>query len=299
MVANSVDTNRLYLGVDGGGSKCKAIVVDTTGVVLGTGIGGPANPFHGVEQAMTSIVDSAYLALSDANLPAKLISELVVGMGLAGVNLPSMYEAMLQWQHPFRKLFLTTDLHIACLGAHEGNDGAIMITGTGSCGYSRIDGETTIIGAHGFPHGDIGSGAWLGLQAVTKVLTSLDGLEQDSAMNQTMLKYLNCENDLQLVEMVAKKPASFFAKLAFIVFDAAEQQDPLALSIVEVGASYISNVARSLQLAPPIRMSLIGGLTPKVMAWLAADVKGWLQPPVSPPEMGAVIYAKQQIESEI
>ena len=297
MVTNSVDNQQLFLGIDGGGSKCKAIIVDQTGVILGTGIGGPANPFHGVEQATRSIVESALLALADANFPADNLSELVVGMGLAGVNLPSLFLQMEQWPHPFKKLFLTTDLHIACLGAHQGKDGAIMITGTGSCGYRSVNGEAKMVGAHGFPHGDKGSGAWFGLQAVSKVLMSLDGIGQASLMNQMMLKHLNCDNDLALVELIANKPAGFFAQLAFIVFDAADKQDQTAINILDVGTTYIANIARSLQLTPTIRMSLIGGLTPKVLPWLAPEVQGWLEPPISPPEMGAVIYAKQQIET--
>jgi len=299
MVTNVVSNDKLYLGIDGGGSKCKATIVDTAGVILGTGIGGPANPFHGFSQATTSIIDSAQLALDDAKLSGEQISELIVGMGLAGVNLPSLYQQMAEWQHPFKKLFLTTDLHIACLGAHDGNDGAIMITGTGSCGYSLISGESKIVGGHGFPHADQGSGAWLGLQAVSSVLMSLDGIAQHSLMNKLMLEHLNCKNDLELVELVANKPARFFAQLAFVVFDAAQQQDVLACSIVDIGATYISNIARSLQLENPVRMSLIGGLAPKITPWLAADVQAWLQAPINLPEIGAIIYAKQQVTGEI
>ena len=169
MDSNVTAQRPLYLGIDGGGSKCKAIIIDAHDNVLGTGIAGPANPFQDYQQTIISIVESAYLALADAKLVKSEINRLIVGIGLAGVNLPSIFEQMSQWQHPFAQMHLTTDLHIACLGAHQGGDGAIMITGTGSCGYSHINGQATMIGAHGFLHGDKGSGAWLGLQAVKKV----------------------------------------------------------------------------------------------------------------------------------
>ncbi len=123
---------------------------------------------------------SAKLALKDAGLEHVELSELVAGVGLAGVNLPVLFDKMANWQHPFKQMFLATDLLIACLGAHQGGDGAVMISGTGSCGFSCIDEEQFIIGAHGFPHGDKGSGAWFGLQAAKQVLLSIDGVVQPS-----------------------------------------------------------------------------------------------------------------------
>ncbi|NRA85669.1 MAG: ATPase, partial [Gammaproteobacteria bacterium] len=180
--------------------------------------------------------------------------------------------------------------------AHQGNDGAIMITGTGSCGYSYVNGKETMVGGHGFPHGDKGSGAWLGLQAVKKVLLSLDGLAVKSLMNNIMLNKLDCSNALEIVEAVAKKTANFYATLAAVVFEAAADNDELALSIVNDGASYIGQVARRLQRENPPRMSLIGGLNKILINYLDHDVAQLLSQPISAPEIGAVLYAKQQTQ---
>lgn len=298
MALNTVNKQTLYLGIDGGGSKCKATITDVDNNVLGSAIAGPANPLHGYEQAINSIAESAKLALNDAGLAPELLSELIAGVGLAGVNLPSLMEQMLQWEHPFKHMFLTTDLSIACLGAHNGGDGAIMITGTGSCGYSYVKQQEFFIGGHGFPHGDKGSGAWTGLQAVTHVLRSLDGLEIDSRMNQLMLDKLNCKDCLEIIEVVAHKPASFFAKLACVAFDAAAQNDELALSIVKDGGKYMSDVARRLWRNEPSNMSLIGGLTPVITPYLDSDIAQRLSPAQYPPEIGAIIFAKQQLDSQ-
>ena len=81
------------------------------------------------------------MALTDAVLNSGTLQELklkdiCVGIGLAGVNLPHVYDKMIKWQSPFKSMSLTTDIHIACLGAHEGHDGAVLILGTGTCGVS-------------------------------------------------------------------------------------------------------------------------------------------------------------------
>jgi glucosamine kinase len=292
---SSEDNNNIFLGIDGGGSKCKAIVMSAKNEILGTGISGPGNPLHGFEQATHSIVTSAKLALADANIAESSLGNIVAGVGLAGVNLPVLFEQMNNWQHPFKAMHLTTDLLIACLGAHQGEDGAVIISGTGSCGFSYVDGEPYIVGAHGFPHGDKGSGAWFGLQAAKQVLLSLDGLIATSLLNDKLLSLLNVNTGVELVEAIAGKPAAFYARMANLVFDAAEQGDALALAIVKEGANYIDNVATQLSKRSPPRLSLIGGLTPRLLPWLAQEVQNGLSAPLNSPEVGAVFYARQQM----
>jgi len=295
MPSSSDNNNEYILGIDGGGSKTRAVIVDANNNIIGTGLSGPANPLHGFEQAINSITESAELAIKDANLSGVNLSDLVAGVGLAGVNLPALFEQMSNWQHPFGKMFLATDLLIACLGAHDGSDGAVMITGTGSCGFSYVNGHPYTLGGHGFPHGDKGSGAWFGFQAANHVLMSLDGLKEKSVINEKLLALLDVTDSVEVVEMIAGKPAAYYARMANLVFDAAEEGDSVAKAIVVEGASYISGVARQLSTQKPPRMSLIGGLTPRLMPWLDQDIKDNLAEPISPPEIGSVLFAQQQL----
>lgn len=294
MLTSSDKNSELFLGIDGGGSKCKTIVMNKDNEILGTGISGPGNPLHGFEQATNSIVESAKLALEDAGLAHIELSEIVAGVGLAGVNIPVLFDKMAAWQHPFKEIHLATDLLIACLGAHDGSDGAVIISGTGSCGFACVDEQQTIVGAHGFPHGDKGSGAWFGLQGVKQVLLSLDGLVSPTIMNDVLLKKLNCKDDTDLVEAVASQKATYYAQQANLVFDAAEQGDKVALAIVDEGAEYINSIVRTLMSKNPPRISMLGGLTPRLKSWLADDIKGILEEPISAPEVGSVLFARQQ-----
>jgi len=295
MPSSSDNNNEYILGIDGGGSKTRAVIVDANNNIIGTGLSGPANPLHGFEQAINSITESAELAIKDANLSGVNLSDLVAGVGLAGVNLPVLFEKMSNWQHPFGKMFLATDLLIACLGAHDGSDGAVMITGTGSCGFSYVDGHPYTLGGHGFPHGDKGSGAWFGFQAANHVLMSLDGLKEKSVINEKLLALLDVTDSVEVVEMIAGKPAAYYARMANLVFDAAEEGDTVAKAIVAEGAGYISGVARQLATQKPPRISLIGGLTPRLMPWLDEDIKDSLAEPINPPEIGSVLFAQQQL----
>ena len=56
---------------------------------------------------------------------------LVAGLGLAGVNVLRFIKTLINWQHPFAAMYVTTDLH-GLYWCHRGADGAVIITGTGS-----------------------------------------------------------------------------------------------------------------------------------------------------------------------
>lgn len=295
MFTNSVKCREYFLGIDGGGSKCKAVLMNENNDILGIGISGPGNPVHGFEQAIHSITESAKLALKNAKLEDIQLSDLNAGVGLAGVNLPALFQQMQAWQHPFKQVFLAHDIFIACFGAHHCNNGAVIISGTGSCGFSCVDDEEYVIGGHGFPQGDKGSGAWFGLQAIKQVLLSLDGLVQPSLLNKLILTVLDCTDATSLVEKVAGKDATFYAQFANFVFDAADQKDQLALSIVNEGAEYINSIARALLAKKPTRISMLGGLTPRLKPSLDEVIQAQLSEPLSEPAVGAVLFARQTL----
>ena len=291
----SINTELLYLGIDGGGSKCKARIVDAAHNILGVGIAGPANPLHGVERTIDSMINATAFALEDAGLAQSYQNQLVAGVGLAGVNLPSFYKIMSQWEHPFGKMFLTTDLHIACLGAHRGAEGAVMVAGTGSCGYLYQKGKSKIIGAHGFPFGDKGSGAWMGLEAVRAVLLAHDELGEATQLSSLLREALDAEG-LYVVEKMAGARPCHYAKLAPLVLQAADDGDQVAIGIVKEGAEYLSNVGDKLLAESPARLSLLGGLSERLIPWLRKDFAQAIAKPLDQPEAGAIFFAEQELK---
>ncbi|MGL5490811.1 MAG: BadF/BadG/BcrA/BcrD ATPase family protein, partial [Shewanella sp.] len=219
------------------------------------------------------------------------------GLGLAGVNVPRLYKDVVNWQHPFAAMYVTTDLHTACIGAHRGADGAVIITGTGSCGYAHVGDASLSIGGHGFALGDKGSGAWLGLKAAEHVLLALDGFATPTALTEMLLSHLGVKDALGIVEHLAGKSSSCYAQLARNVLDCANAGDQVAIAIVQEGADYISEMARKLFTLNPVRFSMIGGLAEPLQAWLGSDVVAKISETLAPPELGAMYFAQQQFNS--
>jgi glucosamine kinase len=261
-------------------------------------VAGRANPLHGLEQTFQSITESTQLALADAGLSADDSIKLIAGLGLAGVNVGHFYDQIATWQHPFKAMYLTTDLHTACIGAHNGEDGAVIITGTGSCGYAHVGDASVSLGGHGFALGDKGSGAWLGLKAAEHVLLHLDGFASPTALTEQLLSHFQVNDAMGIVEQLAGNSSSVYAKLARLVLLTANEGDEVAIAIVKDGAQYISELARKLFAINPTRFSMIGGLAEPLLPWLDKDVASKISPSLSPPEFGACLFAQKQHTSE-
>ncbi len=296
MAEKNISSDILFLGIDGGGSKSRATLVTANDEFLGTGVAGPANPFQDMEQAFNSVLDATHLALKDAGLNNDAMQRIVAGIGLAGVNLPRFYQKVSQWQHPFKRMFLATDLHIACLGAHAGQDGAVIVAGTGSCGYSYVNGQSLTCGAHGFPFGDKGSGAWIGLEAFKAVLLASDGLGPATSLEERIADFLQVRG-LSMIEKMAGTASNHYAKLAPLVFAAAADGDAVASEILEDGAAYLSAVCNKLWQSKPPRMSLLGGLGQYIVPWFDADIAERLSPALQQPEYGAICFAQREWEA--
>lgn len=288
----------LYLGIDGGGSKCRAVIVSSDQQILGEGLAGPANPLRGMKIATDSILAATQQALTCAGLAFNDMSRLVAGAGLAGVNVPQYYQLFSDWQHPFKKLYLTSDLHIACMGAHQGQDGAVIIVGTGSCGLASVNNQLIEVGGHGFPYGDNGSGAWFGMQLLHKVLLSLDKLAPPTAMTSLLLQELALSDTMALVSHFMHATPTTYAKYAPLVFTAAEAGDTTAMALIEQGAGFITAIAERLLSAGPPRLSFIGGLAYKLLPYLPLEIQQQVTPALQAPELGAIWFALQRDQSQ-
>src|SRR6185436_18935145 len=84
MVAGSPSMKRYVLGIDGGGTKTRAVIAEAEGHVLGSGVGGPSNYDDvGMERAKAGIAEAVRMARQQSGLPeARLAS---VFLGMAGV----------------------------------------------------------------------------------------------------------------------------------------------------------------------------------------------------------------------
>lgn len=280
-----------YVGVDGGGTKCRAEVFNAEGECLGAGVAGPANVARASEVARQSIVNAVTAALSDAGLDApEVLSHTAVGAGLAGANLPSAAGALRDWQHPFAAFAFTSDLHAAMLGAHSGHNGAVLVCGTGSCAASLVDGGLRQYGGHGFVLGDKGSGAWMGRQAAMHTLEAIDGIAQRTELADKVCDHFACDTPLAFVDRLNAAPPADFGELSPIILSLAEAGDAQAKRIVTDGAAYLSSIAERALNDCNGKLVLVGGVAGYITPWLSQAVQNAIVPAQHGPEWGAFYF---------
>ena len=289
----------VYLGIDGGGTKCKARLEDVQGNLLAEAIAGPANAARNLTGSVKAVLEASEKAIAKANIKGLTLNQIHAGIGLAGINIPQVKQAFLKQSLPFASWHITTDLHIACLGAHLGQDGAIVIVGTGSSGVAIHNDQHFEMGGHGFVVGDKGSGAWLGKMAISHCLETLDGITPNNLLSKQVINLLDCDSAYDLVNLTLEAKPVLFASVAPLIFQLAANQQEDALLLVNQAATYINKICHRLLSGNLHRLSLIGGITQPLTPYLDSQLQAIIRPAQATPEQGAILYSKIKLAGSV
>lgn len=289
----------VYLGIDGGGKKCKARLEDVQGNLLAEAIAGPANAARNLTGSVKAVLEASEKAIAKANIKGLTLNQIHAGIGLAGINIPQVKQAFLKQSLPFASWHITTDLHIACLGAHLGQDGAIVIVGTGSSGVAIHNDQQFEMGGHGFVVGDKGSGAWLGKMAISHCLETLDGITPNNLLSKQVINLLDCDSAYDLVNLTLEAKPVLFASVAPLIFQLAANQQEDALLLVNQAATYINKICHRLLSGNLHRLSLIGGITQPLTPYLDSQLQAIIRPAQATPEQGAILYSKIKLAGSV
>ena len=286
-----------YLGIDGGGTRCRVRIEDESGRLLGEAGSGPATTRIGVENAWRSIMDASEAAAAQAGLKRDDFSRMHAGIGLAGLGRRGAEAALKKIAHPFASVVFISDGMAACLGAHSGADGAIVVAGTGSVGVGLIGGREIRLGGYGFPVSDEGSGADIGLQVVRQALRAADRRGEISPLLSEVLGAFD-HDPYQAVAWSEEARSADYAALAPIVLRHANQGDPVGHRIIKRAADAIGDLL-DLFLARGIdRLSLVGGLSEAITPWLTPDLRARLKRPDADAAAGALLVARRLVLPE-
>jgi len=114
----TLSTPSYVLGVDGGGTKTRAVVADARGEVLGEGRAGPSNPLRvGVSEATAAVREAAERACQHAGV--RRVEIVAAEVGLAGGKREDIRERMrasLSAELGIASLEVVTDAEIALYG---------------------------------------------------------------------------------------------------------------------------------------------------------------------------------------
>ena len=131
----------LYLGVDGGATRCRARLRDAEGKALAEASGAAANihvDFAAAVAVMRGVIDEV---LGKAGVAAADRTRIAIGFGLAGFSDASDEARVVAAFPGYGIARAANNSTTACIGAHAGADGGLVNAGTGSVAIARVAGS--------------------------------------------------------------------------------------------------------------------------------------------------------------
>ncbi len=259
------------IGVDGGGSKTEAVILDEKGLELGRWRGDSSSNFHlvGKQGALDALIASMQGAARAAGVD--LARAAAVVWALAGAGRPEearMMRALQAELLPDTPGVVVTDALAALAGGVGARYGVVVIAGTGMIAYGE-DGAGASARAGGWGHLlDDGSGYAIAMNALRAIVRAEDGGDLPTLLSERIRDALGLPSSQNLIHWLyaPERKVSEIAGLAPLALDAAQAGDLIATDIAVAAAEALAArgeaVARRLGLheKPSFPLVLAGGL---------------------------------------
>lgn len=223
------------LGIDGGGTRTRASIVDGERV-LAFGENGSIKRLRvGAETAEENL----RALLKDVFAQAGLHGVKAASAGVASAAMPGVKAWITAVFDDFgvERSEVVGDEVIALDGAFKGGPGILQIAGTGSNCIGRApDGGRETAGGWSSRLGDEGSGYWIGLHAVRRALNALDR-EEPTRILDVVGDLWGTTTIEELVNLGDSTPGPDFAALAPAISQLAEEGDAVALEVLQQAAA--------------------------------------------------------------
>jgi N-acetylglucosamine kinase-like BadF-type ATPase len=254
------------IGVDGGGTTTRAVVIDAQTRALGRGEAGSSNHYSvGLERAAQNVVTAVKAALSAAGVDAAAVA----GWGVALAGACTEAEQTLVHGHiaPLTSglpVIVDEDQIASQMGAFGGGPGAVCGAGTGAYCFGVNDrGERARADGLGPLLGDRGSGYWIGEQTLRAICRANDGSGPATQLLPAVLQQLGLASVDELVQLVYRPDfeRDRIAALVPTVIQCAGERDDVAVSLLRAAARELAATTRSvLQQLGIARVATMGGV---------------------------------------
>lgn len=253
-----VEYDEYYLGINGGSSHTTALIANADGFIVGRGVSGPSN--HSREPNGTERFERAVSeAVSDALRAANLMERGFIGdfhFHSAHLAMPGVPEDKLEIVDQLLSaghLIVGQDAPGALAGALAGENGVIVLAGTGSEAYGEIQISPQSlrqmhVGGKGYLFGDEGSGFWLGKEAIRLALRLEDREQPEGDTLCTALlthfkrdHLVNIAEDFYAGIISHDQIASFTMRLDRL----ARQGDAIAIGFLHQAADDLAELAEA------------------------------------------------------
>ncbi len=169
---------KTYLGVDGGGSKTRFLLIDETGKVLASHTEGPAYYLEiGLDALRSMLARGIEQTLQNGNVTPSALTFAFFGLPAYGEDrtIEPMLDAAPSPVLLPGRYRCGNDMVCGWAGALAGADGINIVAGTGSIAYGEYEGRSARAGGWGELFSDEGSAYWLAREGLTLFSRMSDG----------------------------------------------------------------------------------------------------------------------------
>ena len=284
------------LGVDGGGTGTRVLLATRVGAVLAEASGAPSALGQGVATAWDNILAAVRQTFYVAKLAMPDWSACAMGAGLSGVHHQPWADEFVATNPGFAHISIENDAYTALLAAHGGRPGCMVAAGTGSVGEALYaDGTRRQVSAWGFPVGDEGSGAWLGLRAMAHAQEAMDWRVPGGALAASIHQRCGSHRDA-LQDWCANAGQAEYAQLALTVFDCAAS-DPVAEALLTEATLAIERMAHALDPHSALPLAIYGSVGRQLLPRLASATRARCVASPQDAVYGALTLVHQSLES--
>lgn len=299
---------KFFLGVDGGGTGTRGVVIDEAGALLGAAEGGTGNwQAVGAERAGETLRGVAGAALARAGISEGELSGAF--FGLAGVRDAGDAEVVGRELAPLGlggAVRVGGDLEAAHAGALPEGLGAVVIAGTGSAAWARGPrGDVAQCGGWGWLVDDAGGGYWLALRGLRAACEAEDGRGAATELGARAAAFFDAAELREILRELhlGKKDRAAVAGFAREVRAAAVAGDTVAAEAVKAAGVELLRLATAARDrvtaaatvdSPRFPLAVVGGLgMGEVVAGEAGGLGFDLREPWGPPVLGAALRAAE------
>lgn len=277
---------RWCVGIDGGGTSTRALIADDQGRVIGRGDAAASALNQGIEQAWRHIVQ----AIDRSNVPGLMLRDCALGLGISGTDVPEQLRVFVDSAPDVAQFSVLSDGFAALLGAHGGQSGALMISGTGSVAEALLpNGTHRMVGGWGWQIGDEGSGAWLGQKVMKLAQAAYDNRAVAGPLVQSLWMEVGTTRE-RLLSFCARAGQAAYAGLAPLAFEH-DGQDQAATEMLDEAARALEALASALH--PTLPMAIAGSVALRLASRFSSGLQSRIVAPKGDAASGALWLAQQ------
>ena len=249
---------KTFLGVDGGGTKTRFLLIDETGRVLASHLEGPAYYVEiGLDELRRMLADGIGRTLAQGQVREEDLTHAFLGLPAYGEDstlVPALDAAPAQ-ALPHGRYRCDNDMVCGWAGALAGADGINIVSGTGSIAYGEFAGGAARAGGWGELFGDEGSSYWLAREVLRLFARMSDGRMPRGPLYEQVRRHFALARDLDLCAAIYGKDIaqrSQFAQLARLLTAAAAEGDRAALGLFEKAAQELADSVDAVRRQLPV-----------------------------------------------